>query len=81
MRRCNDRGDVNWVGRLVLQKQKKSSFDDIIERSHKYLSVEEVVDNGSRYNRFPVFFQKNISRAVHSEQAVNHISRKVEHFT
>ena len=44
MGRCNDRGDVNWVGRLVLQKQKKSSFDDIIERSHKYLSVEEVVD-------------------------------------
>ena len=58
-----------------------SSFDDIIEGNSKYLSVEEVVDNGSRYNRFPMFFQKNISRAVHSEQAVNHISRKVEHFT
>ena len=62
-------------------KNKNSSFEDIIERSHKYLSVEEVVDNGSRYNRFPVFFQKNISRAVHSEQAVNHISRKAKDFT
>ena len=73
------RGRYDWrnvyrVCCFILQKAKIiNHIQKLWQKNEDYLCIEEVVDNWSWYNRFPVLLQEHISRAVHCEQTVNHV--------